>query len=364
MTEKQPAEAAATAPDPDEDDLDDLDDVLDSFQNTKVSEPPKPAPAPAAQASTAAASAPATSGPGRPPVISHDAGSEEDFAAQLQAGMSGLIGELDANPEMQAEFEKMMQELIAAGSAGTDREAGAHLQKAAQAISPEQSKAQPATAAAAASSSGSKKAGKQDNFQDSIRKTMERMQASDSTAKQSTSSSTQNMSEEDLLAQMMRELTEGGEGGEEGFNSMLMNMMAHLTNKEILYDPMKELHDKYPAYLEKNKDTISKDDLARYKEQQALVKEIVERFDRKGYSDDNEDDREYIVERMQKVRTVLLPPLFPPLLAQTCTDLVTNRCKRPVLHLQTWWETCPQRKRHLEISKEAVRHNSHSSVHS
>lgn len=307
MTEKQPAEAAATAPDPDEDDLDDLDDVLDSFQNTKVSEPPKPAPPPA-PASTATASAPATSGSGRPPVISHDVGSEEDFAAQLQAGMSGLIGELDANPEMQAEFEKMMQELIAAGSAGTDREAGEHLQKAAQAVSPEQNKAQPAAAAAAASSGGSKKAGKQDNFQDSIRKTMERMQASDSTAKQSTSSSTQNMSEEDLLAQMMRELTEGGEGGEEGFNSMLMNMMAHLTNKEILYDPMKELHDKYPAYLEKNKDTISKDDLARYKEQQALVKEIVERFDRKGYSDDNEDDREYIVERMQKMQAAGSPP--------------------------------------------------------
>lgn len=290
MAEKQPVEAAGHAPDPDEDDLDDLDDVLDSFQNTKVSQPTNPSPTPASAAKFPAT---ATSGLGRP-VISHDAGSEEDFAAQLQAGMNGLIGELDANPEMQAEFEKMMQELIAAGSTGTDGEAGEHLQqKAAQAVAPEQSK----------------KAGKQDsNFQDSIRRTMERMQASDSTAKQSTSSSTQNLSEEeDLLAQMMRELTEGGEGGggEEGFNGMLMNMMAHLTNKEILYDPMKELHDKYPAYLEKNQDTISKDDLARYQKQQTLVKEIVERFNRKSYSDDNEDDREYIVERMQKVGPVL-----------------------------------------------------------
>ena len=328
MAEKQPVEAAVNAPDPDEDDLDDLDDVLDSFQNTKVSEPSKPTPAPASASPAAAPSAPSTSGPGRP-VISHDAGSEEDFAAQLQAGMSGLIGELDANPEMQAEFEKMMQELIAAGSAGTDSEAGEHLQKAAQAVAPEQTKVKPA----AASSSGSKKAGKQDNFQDSIRKTMERMQASDSTAKQSTSSKQQNLSEEDLLAQMMRELTEGGEGGEEGFNSMLMNMMAHLTNKEILYDPMKELHDKYPAYLEKNKDTISKDDLARYKEQQTLVKEIVERFDRKSYSDDNEDDREYIVERMQKVSCCCS---FYSLYELFRTDLLDHRCKLLVLHLLTW----------------------------
>ncbi|KAM3420817.1 hypothetical protein BST61_g4061 [Cercospora zeina] len=304
MAEKQPVPPAATAPDPDEDDLDDLDDVLDSFQNAKVSEPAKTSPAPAPAAST---STPATSGPGRPPVISHDAGSEADFAAQLEAGMKGLIGELDSNPQMQAEFEKMMQELIAAGAAGTDAQAGEHLREAAKAVSPEQDKAKPATAvAAASSSSATKKAGgKPDNFQDSIRKTMERMQASDSTAKQSTS---KNMSEEDLLAQMMRELTEGGEGGEEGFNSMLMNMMAHLTNKEILYDPMKELHDKYPEYLEKNKDKISKEDLARYKTQQTLVKEIVERFERKEYSDDNEDDREYIVERMQKMQAEGSPP--------------------------------------------------------
>jgi SOS response regulatory protein OraA/RecX len=32
-----------------------------------------------------------------------------------------------------------------------------------------------------------------------------------------------------------------------------------------------------------------------------MVKQIVERFEKKGYSDDNDDDREYIVERMQKV---------------------------------------------------------------
>ena len=42
--------------------------------------------------------------------------------------------------------------------------------------------------------------------------------------------------------------------------------------------------------------------LARFEEQHSLVKEIVGRFERKGYSDENEDDREYIVERMQKVR--------------------------------------------------------------
>ena len=53
-------------------------------------------------------------------------------------------------------------------------------------------------------------------------------------------------------------------------------------------------------WIEENKTKVDKDDLKRYEEQQTLVREIVGRFERKGYSDDNAQDREYIVERMQK----------------------------------------------------------------
>ena len=82
---------------------------------------------------------------------------------------------------------------------------------------------------------------------------------------------------------------------------MLLSMMSQLTNKEILYEPMKELHEKFPAWMESHASTEKAEDLARYKDQQRLVGEIVARFERSGYSDENEGDREYIVERMQKV---------------------------------------------------------------
>lgn len=283
MADKQP-ENIANAPDPEEDDLDDLDDVLDEFQQQ---------PKAAASSSTA----PASSDLGRPTeskdAAAPPAGSKEDdaLAAQLQSGMQNLMSELDSNPEMQAEFEKMMQELIAA-SGGTNQEAGEHLKAAAAAApkAPEESKPKSTSAAAAGKKGG-------DDFNETIRKTMERMQASDTKA--STSSSANAGSEDELLAQMMKELS--GEGGDGDFNTMLMNMMAHLTNKEILYDPMKELHDKFPDWMAKNKETCGKEDLARYEEQQKLVGEIVGRFEKPGYSDDNEEDREYIVERMQKV---------------------------------------------------------------
>lgn len=319
MAEKVPEKInPETAPNPDEDDLDDLDDVLDEFQAASISDKSKAAPS---------STAPTASGPGRPttgndvPQAPGDL-SEEDFAKQLQSGMSSLITELDSNPQMQQEFEKMMQELIAAGAAGTDQEAGEHLKQAAEAV-PKAPAAEEGSKPKTPASSSKKSPAGGDDFQDTIRRTMQRMQASDSGA---TAASTAPQSEDDILAQMMKELTEGGGGMGEGedFNSMLMSMMAHLTNKDILYEPMKELSDKFPAWLEKNRDKTPKDELERYEEQKKLVDEIVARFERSGYSDDNEEDRDYIVERMQKVS------YFKSGLQQVCNKAniyPPNRCK-------------------------------------
>ncbi|KAK3653214.1 Peroxisome chaperone and import receptor [Elasticomyces elasticus] len=314
----QPHDQAAHAPDPDEDDLDDLDDVLDEFQPTPAAKPPaQPSQPP-----------PTLSGPGRPPNdASFPDANSEALAAQLQAGMADLMSELDSNPDMQKQFEQMMSELIAVGSAPSDAEAEKHLKAAVDGLpkmpEEEEPEPEPATSTAGGSSkskptkSGKKAGSEEDAFSSTIRKTMARMQASDSTASASatTTSETAGGSEEDMLAQMMRELQSssgaGGEGGEEGdFNTMLMNMMTQLTNKEILYEPMKELHDKFPDWMERHKadGSVKGEDMARYVEQQKLVGEIVGRFERKGYTDDNEGDREFIVERMQKMQGAGSPP--------------------------------------------------------
>ena len=83
---------------------------------------------------------------------------------------------------------------------------------------------------------------------------------------------------------------------------MLLGMMEQLTNREILYEPMKELHGKFPGWMRENVGKVEEGDMRRYKEQQRLVAEIVARYEREGYRDEDEKDREYIVERMQKVR--------------------------------------------------------------
>jgi peroxin-19 len=129
---------------------------------------------------------------------------------------------------------------------------------------------------------------------------MERMQESGEQASAAAASS----DGDDILAQMLKEMESGGFGGdgnEEDFSKILMGMMEQLTNKEILYEPMKELNDKFPQWMADNRENVPKDDLKRYEEQHTLVKEITARFERDGYSDSNAQDREYIVERMQKV---------------------------------------------------------------
>lgn len=291
-----------TAPDPDSDDLDDLDDLLDEFDN-KPKLPSEPKPSDAAP--------PASSGPGRPtPAPAADTttsetaiSDDEDLSQHLQAGMESLVAELGANPTMQAQFEEMMAELIAAGAAPTTSAAAEHIKRASDNM-PEMPGEDVKTGAGGSGSAGAKK--KDESFQDTIRKTMERVQASGDAATAASASGAEK-SEDELLAEMMKQLSGGegggldGLGGEEDFNSMLLSMMSQLTNKEILYEPMKELTDKFPAWMEAHAANEKAEDLGRYREQQRLVGEIVARFERSGYSDENEGDREYIVERMQKV---------------------------------------------------------------
>ncbi|KAH8160497.1 hypothetical protein CIB48_g7752 [Xylaria polymorpha] len=298
------------APDPDEDDLDDLDDMLDEFSSVRLGSKPgvpkttAPATAPASIASASVDQATAdgaldaeNSLPGL------DDFSAEEFEKQLQAGMAELMGDLEGSvsgalaltsfllltklqPDLQAQFENIFKGLGAAEATGSNDESTSI---------PLSTEAMAADLSQDAS------------FQETIRRTMARMQAS---GDQATAAATAEGSEDDFIAEMMKAMKDmpGGDGNDEDFSKLLMGMMEQLTNKEILYEPMKELNDKYPGWMEKNKDTLSKDDLKRYQGQQVLVAEMVARFEEPTYSDSNPADREYIVDRMQKMQAAGSPP--------------------------------------------------------
>ena len=292
-------------------------------------------------------------GPGRPSAPKSDIPIEEglsddEFAKQLQSGMAELLGELETSPDMQAQFESMLKELggaaalgEAAGLGGPGATASKSNEPTAEA-GPSTAKAEPAAAVP----------GTEESFQETIKKTMERMRES---GDQATAAATSDNTD-DLLAEMMKAMQAGGldgEGGEEDFSKMLLGMMEQLTNKEILYEPMKELDDKFPDWMKKNAGEVNEADMKRYKEQQIYVREIVKRFESKTYKDENTADREYIVDRMQKVGAGLICIYFV---------LMYYRCKQLAHPLLISWEICKQHKKLSGLQKKVALHNEESST--
>jgi peroxin-19 len=287
-------------------------------------------------------------GPGRPsaaiPDLPIEEGiSDEDFAKQLQSGMAELLGELETSPDMQAQFENMLKEL--GGAAALGEVAG--LGPSGPAGSTSKVPTTKSASTAAKSGPAAATPATEESFQETIKKTMERMRES---GDQATAAATSDNTD-DLLAEMMKAMGAGGldgEGGEEDFSKMLLGMMEQLTNKEILYEPMKELDDKFPDWMKKNTGKVDEADMKRYKEQQIYVREIVKRFELKTYTDDNAADREYIVDRMQKVGTDFI-----------CFDSVLTfyRCKQLALLLLISWEIWQQHKKLLGLQKKAALHN-------
>lgn len=216
--------------------------------------------------------------------------------------MEQLLGQSDIQKQFEDIMKEMSQEMGGANPldiAGAPLPDSVHDQKSG--VLPEHRHSSSESKDASSQQPDHEAASKAEkSFQETIKKTMERMQASSDTATTAAASSSQ----DDILAQMLASMESGsfaGEGGDEDFSKIIMGMMEQLTNKDILYEPMKELDDKFPKWMEGNRDKVTQDDLKRYQEQMTLVREIVGRFERQGYSDANAQDREYIVERMQKV---------------------------------------------------------------
>ena len=77
--------------------------------------------------------------------------------------------------------------------------------------------------------------------------------------------------------------------------------MTQLMSKDVLYEPLKELHDKFPDYLKDNAATLKEEDKTRYAAQQKIVAEIIEVFEDPSYSPDNAEQGVKVVTLMNNV---------------------------------------------------------------
>ncbi|KAJ5239973.1 hypothetical protein N7468_004592 [Penicillium chermesinum] len=298
----QPAQPRPTVHDEDSDsDLDELDDVLDDFSK------PKPAPAaPAAPASTEPALGPADF-------------NEDDFLKQLEADMANLMGNAAGGaPSGRNAADLASMEQGADAFAKQLEESGIPpgdflKQLLADVMNEESSvkgssapagtgSAAASAAAAAASSVAGHGAEQASDFNDAIQRTMERMKASGDKATEAASTD----DGDDMIAQLLKAVEAGASGaGDDGdLSKMFMGMMEQLSNKEMLYEPMKELDGKFGPWIAKNKaeGTVPVEDMERYESQARIVGQIVKKFEEPGYSDEDSKCREYVWERMQELR--------------------------------------------------------------
>lgn len=166
------------------------------------------------------------------------------------------------------------------------------------------------TGAAAATTttteSGSEAGAGPESFNDAIQRTINRMQESGDKATAAASED----NTDDLIAQLLKAMEAGGDGsgGDDGdITKIFMGMMEQLSNKDMLYEPMKELDTKFGPWIQDNKGKgkVSQPDMERYENQAELVRQIVKKFEEPGYTDEDPKCREYVWEKMQAVCSYL-----------------------------------------------------------
>ncbi|KAL0446300.1 UNVERIFIED_CONTAM: Peroxisome biogenesis protein 19-2 [Sesamum latifolium] len=90
--------------------------------------------------------------------------------------------------------------------------------------------------------------------------------------------------------------------GSQDMESIVETMMQQLLSKEILHEPMKEIGERYPIWLEDNKAKLTDEEYARYYHQYELIKELNQVYE----TDPSNFNK--IVELMQKMQECGQPP--------------------------------------------------------
>ncbi|CAK7356375.1 unnamed protein product [Dovyalis caffra] len=90
--------------------------------------------------------------------------------------------------------------------------------------------------------------------------------------------------------------------GSQDMESIVETMMQQLLSKEILHEPMKEIGERYPKWLEEHKARLTKEDHERYSHQYELIKDLNDVYEN--------DPSNYtkIFDLMQKMQECGQPP--------------------------------------------------------
>ncbi|KAL0809218.1 hypothetical protein ABMA28_011439 [Loxostege sticticalis] len=212
----------------------------------------------------------------------------KEAAAQFETNMAAILGSFSGVPEDQITQEQIAQTFTKMAEA-----AATVLKPASQA----------GDAAPAA---------EQDP---AVQEKIDEVSAAISQTLQNLNTNTENlqtpMSEADLANMFSNfNLAEGGQDGNM-FVPFMQGMMQSLLSKEVLYPSLKELVDKYPAWLAENKGKIEQSEYERFEKQLELMQKVCSELEPEQESDPDDVKRkrfETVLELMQKMQDLGQPP--------------------------------------------------------
>lgn len=84
----------------------------------------------------------------------------------------------------------------------------------------------------------------------------------------------------EMLQKLLGEMSGSGEGGNEGgIDSMIETLMSSMLSKDVLYQPMKDITDRYPQWLSDNKTKLSDEQYNTYSKQLDILQQICHTFE-------------------------------------------------------------------------------------
>ncbi|XP_074599246.1 peroxisomal biogenesis factor 19 [Brevipalpus obovatus] len=91
------------------------------------------------------------------------------------------------------------------------------------------------------------------------------------------------------------------EGGEPDILPFVTNFMQNMLSKQVLYPSMKDLSERYPAWLDANRDKLEPDELSRYSSQLEYLQQVCSEFE----AEQDSDSRQVKDERFQRILLIM-----------------------------------------------------------
>ncbi|KAG7935516.1 hypothetical protein KL934_002075 [Ogataea polymorpha] len=148
------------------------------------------------------------------------------------------------------------------------------------------------------------------NFQDVISETINRLKESGEQVDKSIKHEDGN---DELITNLLKSLDlnldlkglDGQNGGVEDVGNLLVEMLEKLSSKNVLYEPLNDLYQKFPAWLEKPENQQD-ENFSKYQQQYAVIREIISTFDLPDHED--KKNKDIINIKLEELQELGMPP--------------------------------------------------------